>query len=125
VFFLGALNDTTPAYLSATCLVHPTREDTFAMVVLEAMAFGLPVVVSNANFCGVAAMLSHRKNALLLSNPLDSVELSNAVHEVLSDGALSAFLGERARSFAANFDWGRLAKQQESIYFDSVNAKSE
>ncbi len=125
VFFLGALRDTAPAYLAATCLVHPTREDTFAMVVLEAMAIGLPVVVSNAAFCGVSALLSHGKNALLLSNPLDFGELSNAVEEVLSDGALSARLGEQARSFAKNFDWDHLAKQQESIYFESVQAQHQ
>ncbi len=46
VFFLGALHDVAVAYRAADLLVHPTLEDTYAMVVLEAMAHGLPVVVS-------------------------------------------------------------------------------
>lgn len=36
VFFLGALKDVSPAYRASDILVHPTLEDTFAMVVLEA-----------------------------------------------------------------------------------------
>ena len=125
VFFLGALHDTTPAYLAATCLVHPTREDTFAMVVLEAMAFGLPVVVSNAAFCGVAAMLDHQENALLLSNPQDPAEMARTIAAVLSDGLLRASLGDHARRFAKNFAWRHLAEQQEAVYFDSVRVKSK
>ncbi|MBZ4211837.1 MAG: glycosyltransferase family 4 protein, partial [Rhodoferax sp.] len=47
VHFLGQLREVSPLYQSADLLVHPTTEDTFAMVVLEAMAHGLPVVVSS------------------------------------------------------------------------------
>lgn len=125
VIFLGALHDTAPAYLAATCLVHPTREDTFAMVVLEAMAFGLPVVVSNAAFCGIAAMLHHQENALLLSDPQDAAELAKKIAAVLSDGLLRARLSDRARRFAEEFEWRRLAEQQEAVYLDSVLAKLE
>jgi glycosyltransferase involved in cell wall biosynthesis len=72
VFFLGALKDVTPAYLAADVLAHPTLQDTFAMVVLEAMAHGLPVVVSNEVHCGIAGLLTHGDNALLLNNPRDA-----------------------------------------------------
>ncbi|HXE47952.1 MAG TPA: glycosyltransferase family 4 protein, partial [Ramlibacter sp.] len=46
VHFLGAMKDVDLAYRAASALVHPTLDDTFAMVVLEAMAYGLPVVLS-------------------------------------------------------------------------------
>ena len=46
VFFLGAQKRMDVVYSAANFLVHPTLEDTFAMVVLEAMAHGLPVIVS-------------------------------------------------------------------------------
>lgn len=57
VFFLGALNLMDDAYGAANCLAHPTLEDTFAMVVLEAMAHGLPVVVSSVTYCGISGLL--------------------------------------------------------------------
>ncbi|MBV5344326.1 MAG: glycosyltransferase family 4 protein, partial [Rhodoferax sp.] len=46
VHFLGSLTNMEPAYQAADVLVHPTLEDSYGMVVLEAMAHGLPVVVS-------------------------------------------------------------------------------
>jgi len=58
VYFLGALSSVDVAYQAADCLVHPTLEDTFAMVVLEALAHGLPVVVSSARYCGIAPRVS-------------------------------------------------------------------
>ena len=65
VRFLGQLADPTPAYLAANILVHPTREDTFAMVVLEALANGLPTIVSGPAWCGIAAELKDEETALL------------------------------------------------------------
>jgi glycosyltransferase involved in cell wall biosynthesis len=120
VFFLGALNNTQQAYLAATCLVHPTREDTFGMVVLEAMSFGLPVVVSSAPYCGVTDMLEHGVNALVLDTPFDPQELALKIAAVLDNELLRTTLGNEARSFAGSFPWYRLAQQQESIYCDAA-----
>lgn len=79
VFFLGNLRDITLAYRAADCLVHPTLEDTFAMVVLEAMAYSLPVVVSSAKYCGISGLLEDEVNALLLDDPRDVVMLSESL----------------------------------------------
>jgi hypothetical protein len=69
VFFLGALKDVSPAYEAADILVHPTFEDTFAMVVLEAMAHGLPVVVSGPKYCGIAGLLRARRECADAGRP--------------------------------------------------------
>ena len=94
------------------------------MVVLEAMAFGLPVVVSNAEYCGISALLKHCKNALLLRNPLDAEEVAQMVSMVLVSSELRTGLGQQARSFAECFDWRKLAIAQEAIYFDAVKGIS-
>jgi glycosyltransferase involved in cell wall biosynthesis len=86
VFFLGALKDVSPAYEAADILVHPTFEDTFAMVVLEAMAHGLPVVVSGPKYCGIAGLLSQGANALLLDDPRDAGELARVLGDLLGPG---------------------------------------
>ena len=117
VFFVGALQDVSPAYLAADCLVHPTLEDTFAMVVLEAMAHGLPVVVSSAKYCGISGLLAHQVNALLLDDPQDVQALAACLLRVLTEAPLRTSLGHAARIFAARFDWAGIAEQQEKLYY--------
>ncbi|MDW5441559.1 glycosyltransferase family 4 protein [Polaromonas sp. SM01] len=123
VFFLGALQDVTPAYRAADGLVHPTLEDTFAMVVLEAMAHGLPVVVSSARYCGISGLLSHGRNALILDDPRNAAFLADALHQVVHDTALQQRLGVLARTFASRYQWQDIARQQEAVYYSSLAAR--
>ncbi|PKO62859.1 MAG: glycosyltransferase family 1 protein [Betaproteobacteria bacterium HGW-Betaproteobacteria-18] len=116
VFFLGSLPDVSSAYQAADCLAHPTQEDTFAMVVLEAMAHGLPVVVSSQRYCGIAGLLTHEINALLLDDPLDALALTTALERLVQEGALVDRLSSAALDFAQQHQWATLALQQESIY---------
>ncbi len=125
VFFLGALDDVGPAYRAADCLAHPTLEDTFAMVVLEAMAYGLPVVVSSAKYCGIAGLLDEGVNALLLNEPRDVTALSDTLRRVLGDEALKTKLAQAARVFAENFEWSARAAAQEKLYYASYTAISK
>ena len=117
VFFLGPLNDVTFAYQAADLLAHPTQEDTFAMVVLEAMAHGLPVVVSGAAYCGIAGLLSDGTNALLLPDPNDAEALATSLQRLLGDAALRDSLGAQARAFARQHAWAEKAGAQERVYF--------
>lgn len=124
VFFLGALKDMDDAYTAADCLVHPTLEDTFGMVVLEAMAHGLPVVVSNARYCGVAGLLENEVNALILEEPRDSAVLAKKLQRVLLDCDLANRLGGAARELAADHQWSDVAARQEAVYLRLINLPS-
>lgn len=124
VFFLGAMKDVSPAYRAADCLAHPTREDTFAMVVLEAMAHGLPVIVSSSQYCGISGMLENGGNALILDDPHDANALAGSLRRVLDDDALGDRLGRSARAFAAGFEWGEIADRHEQLYRAVVAAQS-
>jgi UDP-glucose:(heptosyl)LPS alpha-1,3-glucosyltransferase len=116
VFFLGAMALVQPAYQAADCLAHPTQEDTFAMVVLEAMGHGLPVVVSNSSYCGISVLLTQGQNALLLDNPLDSDALADLLKQVYSDATLRKTLSDGAVAFAAQHLWSQQAVRLDAIY---------
>jgi len=117
VHFLGALNTVDDAYRAADCLAHPTLEDTFSMVVLEALAHGLPVVVSQSRYCGIAELLVHETHALVLDNPLDAATLAQALNRVLTDTALAHRLVQAGQAFALQHLWSGQACQQERIYY--------
>ena len=116
VHFLGSLADVGPAYAAADLLVHPTTEDTYAMVVLEALAHGLPVVVSAPAYCGIAADLVHGLEALIVADPRDPNRLAAAVRRILDDAPFAAQLGTAGKNFAASCGWDAIAARQEAIY---------
>lgn len=120
VHFLGALDGAANAYRAADVLVHPTLDDTFAMVVLEGLAHGLPVVVSGPAQCGISTLLKDGKDALLLTDPQDSKELVGTLQRLLADEALQQRLSANGRAFAQAHSWERAAAQYERLYRASL-----
>jgi glycosyltransferase involved in cell wall biosynthesis len=118
VRFLGAVADVSNVYQAADALAHPTREDTFAMVVLEAMSYGLPTVVSQARYCGIAGLLTDGQNALMLDDPKDAVALATLLRSILDDADLRARLSREALEFADGYAWDTIARQQEAMYLE-------
>jgi UDP-glucose:(heptosyl)LPS alpha-1,3-glucosyltransferase len=116
VHFLGHMKDVGLMYRAVDCLAHPTTEDTFAMVVLEAMAHGLPVVVSDERYCGIAGLLTDGLNALVLSAPDQDVELAGQLRSVMENDEVRRHLSEQAVQFAKAYSWRRIAQAQEDIY---------
>lgn len=117
VFFLGSLQDMAPAYAAANVLAHPTLEDSFAMVVLEAMAHGLPVVVSGSAYCGIASLLNHGVNALILQQPQDAQQLRLLLLQALENEKLADALHQAAMVFAQQHSWHHAAQAYERVYF--------
>ena len=122
VHFLGSLADVRPAYEAADLLVHPTTEDTYAMVVLEALAHGLPVVVSAPAYCGIAADLTDGRDALIVGNPRDAAQIAACVGRILAEPSLASRLGEAGRCFASGRGWAVMAGLQEARYREVARA---
>jgi UDP-glucose:(heptosyl)LPS alpha-1,3-glucosyltransferase len=120
IHFLGSLDDLTPAYCAADCLAHPTLEDSFAMVVLEAMAHGLPVVVSGPAYCGISRQLRDRLEALLLTDPKDVKQLAALISSVLDQSELAETLRSHGLTFAEKHSWESAALQYEKLYFQAA-----
>jgi glycosyltransferase involved in cell wall biosynthesis len=93
------------AYRAANFLVHPTLQDSYAMVVLEAMAYGLPVIVSAAPYCGISDDLTHGMNALLIDDPRDANQISGHLHTLITDSARRDALVANGLTFAAKHTW--------------------
>jgi alpha-1,6-mannosyltransferase len=76
---------------SADALLHAGDQETFGLVILEAMASGIPVVaVAAGAFEEIVT-----EQCGLLCRPNDPLAMANAVHELFNGG--SAVLGRQAR----------------------------
>ena len=115
VSYLGVVSNMEQVYVSADILLHPTLEDTFGMVILEAMSYGLPVVVSQDKYCGLAAGLQHEANAIILSDPLDIKALTAAVVN-LSEPSVYAQHQRAVLAFAEQHLWADAAKQYDALF---------
>jgi glycosyltransferase involved in cell wall biosynthesis len=91
----GATDDVMRTMAAADVLVLPTRYEPFGLVVVEALAAGLPVVVSRC--AGAADAVRHGDNGLLLDDPLDAEELNAALRLALDDATLAAWQSRTTR----------------------------
>ncbi len=121
VHFVGSLADISVAYRAADLLVHPTLEDAFAMVVLEAMSYGLPVVVSSAKYCGITTFLKEGVDALVLNDPFDKVAIGNSVMRIFNDDSLRQNLKVAGLGFAAQHHWDKATAQYAALYKKAVD----
>lgn len=96
VTFAGPLTDGAVqcAYATADVLVHPSRGEMYGMVIVEALAHGLPVIASDVG--GVIEALGSAEAGLLVA-PGDPRALAAAVGSWLSDEVLRAELRRAAR----------------------------
>lgn len=77
VRFLGFRADPKAAYFAADFLVHPTFYDPCSLVVLEALACGLPIVTSQFN--GASELMTPPAEGLIVANPHDGLVLAEAM----------------------------------------------
>jgi glycosyltransferase involved in cell wall biosynthesis len=94
VDFVGAVPDVSPYLKKARLFILPSRVEGLSNALLEAMSWGLPVVISNIETH--RNLVQHRQNGLVV--PVGrSEELANAIIELQRDDVLALRLGASAR----------------------------
>lgn len=121
VHFIGYVSpEELPRYhRTATIFCAPsTGFESFGIVLLEAMAAGLPTVASD--IAGYRTALENGAEGLLVP-PGDEQALARAVIDLLRDPARRAQMGECGKRKAAQYDWSIIA-QQVLAYYDELLA---
>ena len=84
------------------------------MVVTEAMASALPVIVSRE--AGAAELLEHGINGLVLNDFQNVDELAELMHSLANDRAFARRLGHAGRITAEQYSWDVVAGRTMEIY---------
>ena len=115
-YFVGAVADPSAWYGLADGLVLPTIYDPFPNVALEALACGLPILVSDA--CGAREVVIEGDNGYITSvgDVPGLIENMKKWQLQVSDPVRSKRLRDNARSSALPFELGRMSQQLLALY---------
>ena len=123
VTFIDPVTDVTPYYQCADIYVHPTLRDSFGMAPLEAMAHGLPVVLSAAQYCGFATFVQHQHDAWVLEDPHNASAITAALLALDPQHGIGMQIVQRSADLVQTFSWETVAKRYEALYLDVLHRR--
>ncbi len=113
VEFAGSQKDVRPFYRRAGFLVLPTRHDPCSLVVLEALACGLPVI--STTFNGACEVMTHDVHGYVLDRPDDDRALADAMN-TLADPARRAAMQAACVALRPVLSYEHHLDEVEAIY---------
>jgi UDP-glucose:(heptosyl)LPS alpha-1,3-glucosyltransferase len=117
VIFGGYCGEMRNAYFAADFLVHPTFYDPCSLVVLEALACGLPVITSRYN--GASELLSPPTDGYVIDDPHDGERLAGCMKKFLDPDRRRA-AGTAARRTAAGWTFEHHYRQMLEVLHEAA-----
>ncbi|MBW4647421.1 MAG: glycosyltransferase family 4 protein [Kastovskya adunca ATA6-11-RM4] len=113
VHFLGYRRDVSEVMRGVDFFVFPSRYETFGLVVLEAMATGLPVITASTT---AAVEIVTSESGIVLPDPDDTQALVQALSMLTSDACLRSQMGQAAIAIAQHHSWSRTAQNYVNLF---------
>jgi len=116
VFFLGSKrkDELVSIYQQADVVAIPSIAEAFGKVTIEAMAAGVPVVVSDVG--GLGEIIKDNETGLKVK-PNDAVALTEAIYSIFTDPHLHLRLAKAARAeVTKNYTWDKIINLTINVY---------
>jgi glycosyltransferase involved in cell wall biosynthesis len=121
VSFLPPRKDIEFYYAAADAYVGPSLQDSYGIPPAEAMACGLPVIVSSA--AGVSEIVRSGIDGMILDDPLDGSKLATMIRRLYEDQEFRDRLGVKAAETARQYTWERNGRELSAIFDETVRRK--
>jgi glycosyltransferase involved in cell wall biosynthesis len=122
VRFLPPRRDIEFYYAAADAYAGPSLQDSYSMPPAEAMACGMPVIVSAS--AGVSEIVTHEIDGLILDDPSDGEKLASMIQQLYEDREFREGLGARAHQMAQQYTWESNGRKLAAIFEDILRRKS-
>jgi UDP-glucose:(heptosyl)LPS alpha-1,3-glucosyltransferase len=122
VQFVGAVADPRPYYRAADFFILPTRHDPCSLVVLEALAMGVPVISTRTN--GATEIMTDGVHGRVLNDADDVGALVTAIRDVISPQRRAA-LREACLALRPRLSFEHHLDQLEAIYQRALSSRGE
>lgn len=122
VTFTGFMpdDDLVAIYNAASLLVLPSFEEGFGLPVIEAMACGTPVAVSQ-----IGALVELAGDAGLVFDPLDTGDMTSTIDRILQSAELQETMRQRGLERSERYSWGKAAEQTMSVLMQAARGKND
>ena len=110
VTFTGPSGDVGKYYAASDIFVLPTQYEPWGLVIVEAMACGLPVVTSRC--AGAAEAVQEGKTGYLLRDPQDAEEIAGNLRHLLEGRHIAA---QAIADSVQNYAWPRVLQRYEKV----------
>jgi UDP-glucose:(heptosyl)LPS alpha-1,3-glucosyltransferase len=120
VLFAGQRDDIMEVLAASDLMVHPARTEAAGVVLIEALASGLPVVCSGT--CGHAGQVRKADAGIVLEEPFRQGDLDDALAQILQGDRLARYAAN-AGEFARSQDFHRMPERAAAI-IESVIARN-
>jgi glycosyltransferase involved in cell wall biosynthesis len=121
VFLLPPRKDIEFYYAAADAYAGPSLQDAYGIPPTEAMACGLPVIVSAA--AGVSEIVTNNMDGMILDNPKDASKLANMIRRLYDDQTFRDGLGIKAAATARQYTWERNGRELSAIFDEILRRK--
>ncbi|MEO6436555.1 MAG: glycosyltransferase family 4 protein, partial [Tepidisphaeraceae bacterium] len=118
---VGATSDTRPYYRAADFFVLPTRHDPCSLVVLEALAMGLPVI--STKFNGATEIMTDGVHGYVLDDPSAVPALADAMQKLM-DPQRRAEMSKACLELRPRLSYEHHLDRLEEIYRSVLKPKS-
>lgn len=121
IIFTGFVPEIKDYYPASDIYIFPTTYEPFGITTLEAMATGLPVIISK--LAGSAETIKDGVEGLLLNDPTDSEEIAEKINLLLNNKNLRKQMGENAYKTAQKYSWAKVAEKTLEVYKEVLRAE--
>ncbi len=117
ILFTGFIGDPERDWLYTNCsaYIFPSLMEGFGLPGLEAMAYGAPVISSNAT-----CLPEIYGDAAHYFDPTNVEDMTYAIDKVISSGALQKDLVKKGNQQIKKYSWLKMAEQTHQIYMDAL-----
>jgi len=115
VIFAGETDEIYKYYSAADIFVCPSHYESFGLVVTEAMASGIPVIISKN--MGVAEIIENNENGIILKDSHDFEELREKIKKLTTDREFYDKLKHNGLRTVEKFSWERVANDTLNEYY--------
>jgi len=123
VLFLPPRKDIEFYYAAADAYTGPSLQESYGIPPAEAMACGLPVIVSAA--AGVSEIVTNDVDGMVLDDPTDATKLATMVRRLCEDKELRNRLGNKACETARRYTWDRNGRDLAVIFEEILQRKAQ